>query len=157
VKRITATEASRSFSRVLDAAEHGGKSFLVERNRRAVAELRPAPKTSTVGDLLAFLRDVGMPAPDFRADMLDIIELSARVAGDASSSSRKPRRPSGAPRDGHDCDDRRAGLVRSHPRRHDNGAVDPLIAAAALECDPALATLDVRLFDRVSGLRVITP
>jgi prevent-host-death family protein len=81
VKRITATEASRSFSRVLDAAEHGGESFLIERNGRPVAELRPAPKTSTVGDLLAFLRDVGMPDPDFRADMLDIIELSARDVG----------------------------------------------------------------------------
>jgi tRNA(fMet)-specific endonuclease VapC len=37
------------------------------------------------------------------------------------------------------------------------GAVDLLIAAAALERDWALATLDVRHFDRVPGLRVITP
>lgn len=36
-------------------------------------------------------------------------------------------------------------------------AVDLLIAAAALERDWALATLDVRRFDRVPGLRVITP
>jgi predicted nucleic acid-binding protein len=37
------------------------------------------------------------------------------------------------------------------------GAVDLLIAAAALEREWSLATLDVRHFDRVPGLRVITP
>jgi antitoxin (DNA-binding transcriptional repressor) of toxin-antitoxin stability system len=78
MKRISATEASRSFSRVLDEAEHGGESFIIERNGRAVAELRPAPRRSTVGDLEAFLRDVPLPDPDFRSDMLEIIELSAR-------------------------------------------------------------------------------
>jgi antitoxin (DNA-binding transcriptional repressor) of toxin-antitoxin stability system len=66
---------------VLDQAEHGGESFIIERNGRPVAELRPAPKSSTVGDLDAFLRDVPLPDSDFRSDMLDIIERSARDAG----------------------------------------------------------------------------
>jgi antitoxin (DNA-binding transcriptional repressor) of toxin-antitoxin stability system len=88
MRRITATEASRSFSRVLDQAEHGGESFIIERNGRAVAELRPAPKHSTVGDLLAFLR-VPLPDRDFRADMIEIIEQSARdVARDPWSDDR---------------------------------------------------------------------
>ena len=78
MKRISATEASRSFSRVLDQAEHGGESFIIERNGRAVAELRPAPRRSTVGDLVTFLRDMPLPDPDFRADMLEIIEQSSR-------------------------------------------------------------------------------
>jgi antitoxin (DNA-binding transcriptional repressor) of toxin-antitoxin stability system len=81
VKRISATEASRSFSRVLDQAEHGGESFIIERNGRAVAELRPAPKQSTAGDLVAFLRDVPLPDPDFRDDVLDIIDRSSRDVG----------------------------------------------------------------------------
>lgn len=81
MKRITATEASRSFSRVLDQAEHGGESFIIERNGRPVAELRPAPKSSTVRDLVEFLRDVPLPDPDFRGDMLDIIEQSSRDVG----------------------------------------------------------------------------
>ncbi len=81
MKRISATEASRSFSRVLDEAEHGGESFIIERNGRPVAELRPAPKMSIVGDLVAFLRDVTLPDPDFRDDMLDIIGESARDVG----------------------------------------------------------------------------
>jgi predicted nucleic acid-binding protein len=37
------------------------------------------------------------------------------------------------------------------------GAVDLLIAAAALEREWSLLTLDVRHFDRVPGLRVIVP
>ena len=37
------------------------------------------------------------------------------------------------------------------------GAVDLLIAAAALERERSLATLDIRHFDRVPGLRVVTP
>jgi prevent-host-death family protein len=81
VKRITATEASRSFSRVLDEAEHGGESFIIERNGRPVAELRPAPKSSTVADLVAFLRDTTLPDPDFRDDMLGIIDQSAHDVG----------------------------------------------------------------------------
>ena len=78
MKRISATEASRSFSRVLDQAEHGGESFIIERNGRAVAELRPAPTSSTVGDLIEFLRDVPLPDPDFRGDLLEIIDQSSR-------------------------------------------------------------------------------
>lgn len=81
MRRITATEASRSFSRVLDQAEHGGESFIIERNGRPVAELRPAPRGSTIGDLVAFLRDAPLPDPDFRRDMLEIIERSSRDVG----------------------------------------------------------------------------
>ena len=89
MKRISATEASRSFSRVLDQAEHGGESFIIERNGRAIAELRPAPKSSTVGDLIEFLRDVPLPDSDFRADMLEIIDESSRdLARDPWSEDR---------------------------------------------------------------------
>lgn len=74
---------------MLDEAEHGGESFIIERNGRAVAELRPAPRQSTVGDLLAFLREVPLPDPSFRADMLEIIERSSRdVASDPWSDDR---------------------------------------------------------------------
>ncbi len=81
MQRISATEASRSFSRVLDQAEHGGESFIIERNGRAVAELRPAAKRSTVADLIEFLRDVPLPDPAFRDDMLAVIDASSRDVG----------------------------------------------------------------------------
>jgi antitoxin (DNA-binding transcriptional repressor) of toxin-antitoxin stability system len=72
VKRITATEASRNFSRILDEAEHEGETFLVERNGNAVAEIRPAPRRSTVEDLLRILR-MSPPDPDFERDMREIL------------------------------------------------------------------------------------
>jgi len=81
MKRISATEASRSFSRVLDQAEHNGESFIIERNGQPVAELRPAPRSSTVADLVTFLREVPLPDESFRDDMLEIIEQSSRDVG----------------------------------------------------------------------------
>jgi antitoxin (DNA-binding transcriptional repressor) of toxin-antitoxin stability system len=72
VKRITATEASRNFSRILDEAEHDHETFLVERNGHAVAEIRPAPRRSTVEDLLRILR-MPPPDPDFERDMREIL------------------------------------------------------------------------------------
>jgi antitoxin (DNA-binding transcriptional repressor) of toxin-antitoxin stability system len=72
VKRITATEASRKFSRILDDAEHRGETFVVERHGRPVAEIRPSPRPSTVADLLRIL---GAPPPDadFERDMREIL------------------------------------------------------------------------------------
>jgi prevent-host-death family protein len=46
VKDISATEAARSFSEVLDAVEHGHESFRVTRGGRAVARLVPAEAAS---------------------------------------------------------------------------------------------------------------
>jgi prevent-host-death family protein len=71
VKRVTATDASRNFSRILDEAEHDGETFMVERRGRPVAEIRPATHPSTVEDLLRVLRT---PAdPDFEGDMREIL------------------------------------------------------------------------------------
>lgn len=42
MKRVTATEAARRFSDVLDAVEAKGESFLVVRRGRPVARIEPA-------------------------------------------------------------------------------------------------------------------
>jgi prevent-host-death family protein len=42
VKSISATEAARRFSDVLDAVESEGESFLVVRRGRAIARIEPA-------------------------------------------------------------------------------------------------------------------
>jgi prevent-host-death family protein len=42
VRRITATEAARRFSEVLDAVEHTGEMFVITRGGRAVASIVPA-------------------------------------------------------------------------------------------------------------------
>ncbi len=72
MKRVTATEASRNFSRILDEAEHERATFVVERHGQPVAEIRPARRPSTVEDLMRVLRT---PAPDpgFAQDMREIL------------------------------------------------------------------------------------
>jgi prevent-host-death family protein len=52
---ISATEAARAFSRLLDDVEHGGRSYTIVRHGRPVAHLEPVPTGSgaAVKDLLA--------------------------------------------------------------------------------------------------------
>jgi prevent-host-death family protein len=54
VKDISATEAARNFSELLDAIEHGHESFRVTRGGRAVARIAPVEAASgrAVKDLL---------------------------------------------------------------------------------------------------------
>jgi len=42
VKQLSATDASRRFSEVLDEVERGGESYVVVRHGRAVATIGPA-------------------------------------------------------------------------------------------------------------------
>lgn len=48
MKDVTATEAARNFSDLLDAVEHGNESFLVVRKGKPVARLVGAAGTSAV-------------------------------------------------------------------------------------------------------------
>jgi len=43
---ISATEAARRFSEILDAVEHRGESFVIVRRGRPVARMGPATKAS---------------------------------------------------------------------------------------------------------------
>lgn len=54
MRRLTATEAARRFSDLLDHVERDGETFVVERRGRAVASIAPAAVASgrTVKDLL---------------------------------------------------------------------------------------------------------
>jgi prevent-host-death family protein len=42
MREVTATEASRNFSKLLDGVEHGGSSYTIVRRGRAIARLEPA-------------------------------------------------------------------------------------------------------------------
>jgi prevent-host-death family protein len=62
MKRLTATEAARRFSEMLDAVEGHGETFVVVRNGRPVARVGPAPAAhgAAVKDALrAHPRDAG--------------------------------------------------------------------------------------------------
>jgi antitoxin (DNA-binding transcriptional repressor) of toxin-antitoxin stability system len=54
MRRLTATDAARRFSGLLDAVERRGETFIVERRGRAVASISPAPAMSgrTLKDVL---------------------------------------------------------------------------------------------------------
>jgi len=54
MKEISATEAARNFSDVLDAVEHGHESFRLTRGGRSIARLVPAEAASgrTAKDVL---------------------------------------------------------------------------------------------------------
>jgi antitoxin (DNA-binding transcriptional repressor) of toxin-antitoxin stability system len=74
-RRLSATEAARSFSDLLNRARYRGESFLIERGGVAIAELRPvAPPRFTGADLAALLRS--LPAVD--DGFLTAVEEAAR-------------------------------------------------------------------------------
>ena len=70
-KEITATEAGRKFSELLNRVRYAGESFVVVRNGEAVCRIEPADRGSaSVEDLLAVLTNSG-PVDDSFADDLE--------------------------------------------------------------------------------------
>lgn len=67
MRTITATEASRRFSDLLDAVE-AGESVTVTRGNRPIAEIRPA-RRHTGRDLRTALADIPPPDERFVADV----------------------------------------------------------------------------------------
>lgn len=67
MRTVTATEASRSFAAILDAAE-SGERIVVTRGDRRVAEI--GPTSAGNGAEFAALLDIGPPDDDFAADVL---------------------------------------------------------------------------------------
>ena len=70
MKRLTATEAARRFSDLLDRVERSGETFVVERRGRAVASIGPAAAATgrTIKDLLRSQE----PDPDWERELADL-------------------------------------------------------------------------------------
>lgn len=75
MRRLTATEASRRFSDLLDAVEHG-ESVTITRGNHAVAEIRPARKR-TGRELRAALEDLPLLDADIERDIDSALDLVA--------------------------------------------------------------------------------
>ncbi|TMG47473.1 MAG: type II toxin-antitoxin system Phd/YefM family antitoxin [Chloroflexi bacterium] len=94
-KRITATEASRSFSEILDAVEHRSEEFLVERHGRPIAAVTPArgvtPTRATWADVLRLFHEGPQPDPRFARDMARILRSRPAMPKDpwGRSSTRR--------------------------------------------------------------------
>lgn len=71
MRTVSATEASRRFSDLLDAIE-AGETVTVTRGNRSIAEIRPAPHR-TGRDLRVALAEVSPPDDRFAADIADAV------------------------------------------------------------------------------------
>jgi antitoxin (DNA-binding transcriptional repressor) of toxin-antitoxin stability system len=70
VRRVTATEAARTFSEVLDQVERRGETFVIERRGRAVASIGPAPAAS--GRAVKELLRSELPDPDWPSELTEL-------------------------------------------------------------------------------------
>lgn len=74
-RRVSATEASRNFSELLNRVLYRGETFIVERGGEPICELRPAaPMLFTGADLVTLLRSL----PPIDEEYLSIVEEIAR-------------------------------------------------------------------------------
>lgn len=67
MKDVTATEAARNFSDLLDAVEHEKESFVVRRGGKAVARIGPA-SVSSGAEVKKLLREMA-PDPKWVRDL----------------------------------------------------------------------------------------
>jgi prevent-host-death family protein len=77
---MTATEASRNFSDLLDAIERG-ETVTITRGQRPVAEIRPA-RRRTGADLRHALGEVPPPDDQFAADVSGALSLLSSEGDD---------------------------------------------------------------------------
>jgi prevent-host-death family protein len=80
VRIMTATEASRRFSDLLDAIERG-ETITITRGNHPVAEIRPA-RRRTGADLRAALADIPPPDDRFADDIADALALLTTEGND---------------------------------------------------------------------------
>ena len=74
-RRLSATEASRNFSEILNLVRYRGESFLVERGGEPACEIKPAtPPRFTLADLAELLNHL----PPIDEDYLRTVEELSR-------------------------------------------------------------------------------
>ena len=74
-RTLSATEASRNFSEVMNRVKYRGESFIVERGGERICEVRPtSPARFTGADLVALLRSLSAVDEDY----LDVVEELTR-------------------------------------------------------------------------------
>lgn len=85
MRTMTATEASRNFSDLLDAVERG-ESVAVTRGNRKIAEIRPTAERRG-RDLRAALENVPALDERFESDIADAVQLLKPEGVDAWSGA----------------------------------------------------------------------
>ncbi len=79
--RISATEAVRSFSELMNRVRYRGESFIVERGGKPICEILPArPPRFSGADLAKLLRSLPKPDLEYLAIVEDLIAKQPKVA-----------------------------------------------------------------------------
>ncbi|GAC1314159.1 MAG: hypothetical protein NVSMB16_10910 [Acidimicrobiales bacterium] len=74
MKEISATDAARGFSALLDAVEHDGETFVVTRGGKGIARIEPA--VGTTGATVKQLLREHAGDPDWSAELHDLRALA---------------------------------------------------------------------------------
>jgi antitoxin (DNA-binding transcriptional repressor) of toxin-antitoxin stability system len=78
---ITATEAARSFSELMNRVRYRGESFVVERGGKPICEILPAgPPTFSGRDLATLLRSLPRPDDGYFEVVKDLAAKQPKVA-----------------------------------------------------------------------------
>lgn len=79
-RRISATEASRGFSELLNRVRYRGESFIIERGGAPICELRPAALARFTGtDLVTILRSLPPVDDEYLEEVEKITREQPRV------------------------------------------------------------------------------
>jgi prevent-host-death family protein len=79
--RISATEAARSFSELMNRVRYHGESFVVERNGKPICEILPArPPSFSGAELASLLRSLPKPDEEYLALVEELIAKRPTVA-----------------------------------------------------------------------------
>jgi prevent-host-death family protein len=80
--RVTATEAARKFSEILNRVAYKGESFVVERSGRPVCQILPAPagKRCTAADFIKMIKTAPRPDDQYFDDVEEIIKNRQPIA-----------------------------------------------------------------------------
>jgi antitoxin (DNA-binding transcriptional repressor) of toxin-antitoxin stability system len=74
-RKVSATDAARNFSEILNRVRYRGESFLIERGGEVICEIRPTGTTRFTGrDLVALFKSL----PPVDEDYLDAVEQITR-------------------------------------------------------------------------------
>ena len=92
MKRVTATEAAREFSDLLNRVYYAGERLVVVRNGREVAQIGPVESSqpTTFRELLHVMDRLGWPDEDLAADVTTAREELLPVPDDPRDSSSTP-------------------------------------------------------------------
>jgi len=81
-RRLSATEASRNFSEILNRALYRGESFIIERGGEPVCEIKPAvPSRFTVADLADLMKALPHIDKDYLRTVEDLARSQATMPG----------------------------------------------------------------------------